>query len=52
MEVILDLPLEERLRRVRQYNGMDDKYMMGVEDELKLFGMLNFEAEEIILKRK
>ena len=52
MEVILDLPMEERLRRVRKYNGMDDNYLMGVEDELKLFGMKNFEAEQIIDKRK
>ena len=52
MEVILDLPMEERLRRVRQYNGMDDNYMMGQEDELKVFAMLSFEAEELILKRK
>ena len=52
MQVIFGLPMEERLRRVRQYNGMDDKYLMGVEDELKLFGMINFEAEQIIDKRK
>jgi hypothetical protein len=49
MEVILDLPMEERLRRVRKYNGMDDNYLMGQEDELKVFAMLDFEAEELIL---